>query len=134
MKQKKSTEDYLKTICILAFRDGVRGADLAKALQVSRPTVSVALKALEQEGYVRMGKTHLVYLTERGLAVAKDMYDRHQTFQALLIGLGVDKETAARDACELEHSVSAKSFCAIKRALQTGMETEKNNKSGPNGT
>ena len=66
-----------------------------------------------------MGKTHLVYLTEWGLAVAKDMYDRHQTFQALLIGLGVDKETAARDACEREkllcHKKGAANRCGNRK-------------------
>lgn len=118
MKQKKSTEDYLKTIYLLSRQGGVHGAAIAELLRVSRPTVSVALKALIREGYVWMDKSRLVYLTGTGTQLAKEIYERHQTFQQLLEGLGVDPETAARDACEMEHSVGPESFAAIKGALE----------------
>lgn len=118
MKQKKSTEDYLKTIYVLNYTDGVRGVDIANHLNVSRPTVSVALKALEQEGYVWMNEQHLVFLTELGLKIARETYERNQFFQELLLDLGVDRETAVRDACELEHSVSPESFFAIRSVLE----------------
>lgn len=118
MKQKKSTEDYLKTIYLLSRQGGVHGAAIAESLGVSRPTVSVALKALVREGYVWMDKSRLVYLTDVGSQLAKEIYERHQTFQELLICLGVDPETAARDACEMEHSVGPESFAAIKEILE----------------
>lgn len=124
MKQKKSTEDYLKTIYLLSRQGGVHGATIAESLKVSRPTVSVALKALAQEGYVWMDKSRLVYLTDTGFQLAKEIYERHQTFQELLVSLGVDRETAAHDACEMEHSVGPESFAAIKRVLERIQEKD----------
>ena len=101
MKQRKSTEDYLKTIYILESQQGVHGSDVARMLKVTRPTVSIALKALEQEGYVWMDESRLVHLTDSGLQIAKDTYERHQFFQGFLTGLGINPEIAAHDACEI---------------------------------
>lgn len=115
MKQKKSVEDYLKTIYILSAQGYVRGADIAEALKVSRPTVSVALKELSKEGYLFLDENHEVYLTDAGQHIAKATYERHSTFRQLLTGLGVDEKTAAADACEMEHTVSPESFAALKR-------------------
>ena len=114
MKQKKSVEDYLKTIYTLTKRKAVHGSDIAGELGVSRPTVSVALKALAEEGYVFVDGTYEVHLTEKGRLIAEDTYERHNTFCRLLTGLGVDKKTAAADACEMEHAVSGESYEALK--------------------
>lgn len=114
MKQKKSVEDYLKTIYILSRKKDVHGADIAKEIGVSRPTVSVSLKALAEEGYIRMDDAHEVHLTEKGMQIAKETYERHDTFCRLLTGLGVDEKIAATDACEMEHAVSAESYQALK--------------------
>lgn len=118
MKQKKSIEDYLKTIYILTSKGKVRGIDIARRLNVSRATVCNTLKDLEQEGFVQVDEQHSVFLTEQGLQIARETYERNQFFQELLIGLGVDQETAFKDACEMEHSVSTKSFLAIRAALE----------------
>ncbi len=118
MKQRKSTEDYLKTIYILESQQGVHGSDVARMLKVTRPTVSIALKALEQEGYVWMDESRLVHLTGSGLQIAKDTYERHQFFQGFLTGLGINPEIAAHDACEMEHSVSPETFSAMKAMLE----------------
>ncbi len=83
-------------------------------LGVSRPTVSVALKALAEEGYVFVDGTYEVHLTEKGKRIAEDTYERHSTFCRLLTGLGVDEKTAAADACEMEHAVSPESYKALK--------------------
>lgn len=115
MKQKKSVEDYLKIIYILSKRKGVHGADIAGELKVSRPTVSVALKALAEEGYPFLDDVHEVHLTEKGRQIAENTYERHNTFRQLLTGLGVDEKTAAADACEMEHAVSPASYEALKR-------------------
>lgn len=114
MKQKKTVEDYLKTIYVLSRKKDVHGADIAKAIGVSRPTVCVSLKALEEEGYILMDDVHEVHLTEKGMQIAKETYERHNTFCQLLTGLGVDEKTAASDACEMEHAVSAESYQALK--------------------
>ena len=117
MKQKKSVEDYLKIIYILSKRKGVHGADIAGELKVSRPTVSVALKALAEEGYLFLDDVHEVHLTEKGRQIAENTYERHNTFRQLLTELGVDEKTAAADACEMEHAVSPASYEALKRLM-----------------
>ena len=114
MKQRKTVEDYLKTIYLLSKKREVHGAYIAEELGVSKPTVSVSLKALEREGYLTRDENHAVCLTEAGLKIAKATYERHQTFQALLEDLGVDGKTAAADACLMEHAVSPESYEAIK--------------------
>ena len=114
MKQRKTVEDYLKTIYLLSKKREVHGAYIAEELGVSKPTVSVSLKALEREGYLTRDENHAVCLTEAGLKIAKATYERHQTFRTLLEDLGVDGKTAAADACLMEHAVSPESYEAIK--------------------
>lgn len=120
MKQKKSVEDYLKTIYILSLKKDVHGADIAKAIGVSRPTVCVSLKALAEEGYILMDDAREVHLTEEGMRIAKEIYERHNTLRRLLTGLGVDEKTATSDACEMEHAVSAESYQALKTLVPEG--------------
>ena len=122
MKQKKSVEDYLKVIYILSKQKEVHGADIAGELKVSRPTVSVALKALAEEGYIFVDDAYEVHLTVKGRRVAEDTYERHDTFRRLLIGLGVDDKSAAADACEMEHAVSQTSYEALKMLVEKQME------------
>lgn len=122
MKQKKSVEDYLKVIYILSKQKEVHGADIAGELKVSRPTVSVALKALAEEGYIFVDDAYEVHLTVKGRRVAEDTYERHDTFRRLLTGLGVDDKTAAADACEMEHAVSQTSYEALKMLVEKQME------------
>lgn len=115
MKQRKTVEDYLKTIYLLQRQNGcVRGVDIAARLDVSKPTVSVSLKGLEKEGYLFLDDAHEVHLTDTGQKIAEATYERHQTFQSLLENLGVDGKTAAADACQMEHAVSPESYEALK--------------------
>ena len=114
MKQKKSVEDYLKVIYILSQNKEVHGADIAGELRVSRPTVSVALKALAEEGYLFIDDVHEIHLTVKGRRIAEDTYERYDTFRRLLISLGADEKTATADACEMEHAVSPASYEALK--------------------
>ncbi len=122
LKQKKSIEDYLKTIYILSKEKEVHGSDIAGKLKVSRPTVSVALKALAEEEYIFVDETHEVHLTERGQQIAEETYERHNTFRQLLTGLGVDEKTAAADACQMEHAVSRESYEALKKLAAETIE------------
>lgn len=116
MKQRKTVEDYLKAVYLLQKQNGsVRGADIAAELHVSRPTVSVSLKELEKEGYLFLDGAREVHLTDKGQTVARETYERHQTFQSLLEDLGVDGKTAAEDACQMEHAVNPKSYEALRR-------------------
>ena len=118
MKQRKTVEDYLKTIYLLSKKREVHGAYIAEELGVSKPTVSVSLKALEREGYLTRDENHAVCLTEAGLKIAKATYERHQTFRTLLENLGVDGKTAATDACLMEHAVSPQSYEALKELAE----------------
>lgn len=108
-------ENYLKVIYLLAQQGDVRGVKIANALHLTRGAVSMALKALEDEGYLRLDERRLVHLTERGLKIGESIYDRYLTLLAFLLSLNVDQETAEQDACRLEHSVSSESCAAIKR-------------------
>ena len=125
MKQKKSVEDYLKVIYILSKQKEVHGADIAGELKVSRPTVSIALKALAEEGYIFVDDAYEVHLTVKGRRIAEDIYERHDTFRHLLMSLGVDEKTAAADACEMEHAVSQASYEALKMLAEKQKENYK---------
>lgn len=118
MKQKKTTENYLKTVYMLSKKGDVHSIQIAESLGVSRHTVSVSLKALESEGYLYLDETKVVHLTEKGKDIAENIYERHKTLKDLLISLGVSETTAAKDACEMEHTVSAESFFALKKILK----------------
>ncbi len=112
---KRTTEDYLKTIYRLEKKHrGVRGVDIAEELNVSRPTVSVIMKRLTEEGYVIKNAEHEIFLTDEGRKIAENIVTKNEMFKTLLTGLGVDEKTAAADACEMEHAVSAESFEALK--------------------
>ena len=117
MKQKRTAEDYLKTIHILSRQGEVRGTHIADMLGVSRATVSLTLKALEQEGYLLRMADHTVRLTDSGREIAEATYARNRFFRTMLSALGVDEETAVRDACEMEHAVSPASFAALQQLL-----------------
>ncbi len=118
MKRKETTEDYLKTIYLMAKRGEVRGAALAAELNVSKPTVCISLKALEQEGYLHRKEDHSVVLTREGLAVAQDTYRRNCMLRKLLLCLGVEQRVAERDACAMEHALSSESYEALRRLAQ----------------
>ena len=121
---EKSVEDYLKIIYTLSKRKAVHGSDIVGELGVSRPTVSVALRALAEEGYVFADDGHEIYLTEKGKRIAEDTYERHSTFCRILTGLGVDEKTAAADACEMEHAVSSESYEALKTLARETLREE----------
>ncbi|MGN0402880.1 MAG: metal-dependent transcriptional regulator [Acetatifactor sp.] len=126
MKKRKTTEDYLKTIYMLSSKGEVRGIDIAKELGVTKSTVCVSLKELEAEGYLYMTQERTVILTDTGKEIAKDVLERNTVFRRLLLSLGVDKETAANDACEMEHAVSSKSFEALKQMIGKETKCERN--------
>ena len=115
MKRKETTEDYLKTIYLMAKNGEVRCAALAAELNVSNPTVCISLKALEQEGYLCRKEDRSVVLTAAGLAVAQDTYRRNCMLRRLLACLGVEQQIAERDACAMEHALSEASYEALRR-------------------
>lgn len=122
---KESGEDYLETILILQNRNGlVRSIDIAAELNISKASVSVAMKKLQGGGYIRMDENHAIRLTPKGREHAESIYEKHLLFSDVLTSLGVEEDTAARDACQMEHAVSDESFGALKKYfLRYGVST-----------
>jgi len=122
MQIRESAENYLETILILSQRKGkgeVRRIDIVNELEFSKPSVSVAMKNLRENGYITVDKDGYIRLTDKGLEIAEKMYERHTLLSQWLIKLGVDEKVAVEDACRMEHVISAESFAAIKK--HTGM-------------
>ena len=122
MQIRESAENYLETILILSQRKGkgeVRSIDIVNELEFSKPSVSVAMKNLRENGYIAVDKDGYIRLTDKGLEIAEKMYERHTLLSQWLIKLGVDEKVAVEDACRMEHVISAESFAAIKK--HTGM-------------
>ena len=115
MKIHQSDEDYLETILKLKEQLGiVRSIDIANELGYSKPSVSVAMKRLRENGYLEMDKEGYITLKPSGLEIAQRIYERHRVLRCLLLDLGVDEQTAAADACKIEHALSEQSFEKIK--------------------
>lgn len=115
MKIHKSAEDYLETILVLFHRTGsVHAVDIANELEFSKPSVSVAMKNLRENGYITVNQNNEITLTEAGKEIAETIYERHTLLSDWLMALGVSQKTAVEDACRIEHVISAESFAAIK--------------------
>ena len=122
MSMHESAEMYLETIYTLSLNStSVRSVDVAEALNYSRPSVSRAVGLLKKDGYLLMDGECFLTLTEEGRALAERIYERHTVLTAALEALGVDKETAAEDACKIEHDISDRTFDAIKAHMKTYM-------------
>ena len=116
---QESGEMYLETIYILSRQSGsVRSIDVAEHLGYSKPSVSRAVGLLEKDGLLRRDETGALMLTETGEEKARQIYERHTVLTKLFIRLGVDEETAAEDACRIEHYISDQSFEAIKAHMR----------------
>ena len=116
MKIQESAEDYLEAILIISEeKEFVRAIDIVNHLGISKPSVSVYLKNLRENGYVNVDDKGHLTLTESGMSIAQKIYERHKILSALLISLGVEKEIAFKDACKIEHDLSDETFSAIKK-------------------
>ena len=119
MALQESGEMYLETIYVLSqTSNAVRGIDIADHLGYSKPSVSRAVGLLKDEGLVEKDEDGYYKLTKTGELRAKNIYERHTVLTKLFINLGVDEETAAEDACRIEHYISDKSFNAIKAHMK----------------
>lgn len=121
MKILESAENYLETILVLKRRNGfVRSIDIANELDFSKPSVSVAMRNLRENGYIQTTAEGSIELTEKGMEIAEKIYERHTFISQWLMRLGVSEKTAVEDACRIEHVISAESFQAIKRHAEHG--------------
>ena len=118
MQLLESGEMYLETILVLSEKQAhVRSVDIADHMGFSKPSVSRAVTKLREDGYITIDPDGYVTLTDHGAAVARKIYERHTLLTDFLITLGVTPETAAADACKIEHDISDETFLAIKKNL-----------------
>ena len=117
MKLHASGEDYLETILVLQKKRGmVRSVDVARHMEVSKPSVCHAVATLRDGGFLMMDEDHFLHLTDVGREVAERTYERHCFFTEQLIAAGVDPKTAEADACRIEHAISQDTFEKIRDA------------------
>ena len=119
MKIKESAENYLEAILMIKKEKGyVRSIDIANKLNFTKPSVSVAMKNFREEGYITVDVDGGIILTEKGLTIAENIYERHQIIAKALMSLGIDEETAYTDSCKIEHDISDQTFNAIKNHMK----------------
>ena len=119
MKLHASGEDYLETILVLQKKLGmVRSVDVARHMEVSKPSVCHAVASLRDGGFLTMDEDHFLHLTDVGREVAEKIYERHSFFTEQLITAGVDPKTAEADACRIEHIISDESLDRLKEAAE----------------
>ena len=115
MKLAESTENYLENILILRQRLGeVRSIDIANYMNFSKPSVSRAVHLLEDNGYIAINANGFILLTAKGESTARRVYERHVFLREYLIAIGVSTETAAEDACRMEHVISEETFAKLQ--------------------
>ena len=120
MSLQESGEMYLETIYVLSMKSpNVRAIDVGEYMGYSKPSVSRAIGILKSGGYVEMAEDGSLTLTESGLSVAEQIYERHTILTECLVRLGVDRETAAEDACKMEHVISDESMAALKKFIES---------------
>lgn len=126
MAMQESGEMYLETIYVLSqLSYSVRSIDVAEHLGYSKPSVSRAVGLLKRDGFLLVDDMGFLKLTDAGAEKAKNIYERHTVLTRMFVNLGVDEETAAEDACRIEHYISDRSFQAIKaHMLQYGGKEE----------
>ena len=118
MALQESGEMYLETIHVLSKTNPhVRSIDISEHMGYSKPSVSRAVSILKQEGYILVDADGYITLTDSGRTVAEKIFERHTMLSGILMRLGVSPETAADDACRIEHAISDESFEAIKRHI-----------------
>ncbi len=119
MRLQESAEMYLETIYVLSQKSGsVRSIDVAEHMGYSKPSVSRAVGLLKNDGYLVMAADGYLTLTDKGRSTAKKIFDRHNVLSKFLGQIGVSEETAAKDACKIEHVISDETILAIERFLE----------------
>ena len=129
MRLHESGEMYLETIYVLSKQIGdVRSLDVAEYMNFSKPSVSRAVRLLKEGEFITVDKDGYITLTDAGREIAEKIYERHTLLTNFLTGLGVDEETAADDACKMEHDISDQTFKAIcdhaRKRMASADETE----------
>ena len=121
MKIYESAEDYLEMILVIKRKKGtVRSIDIAREMNFSKPSVSIAMKKLLQDGLITFNPGREIDLTPAGREIAERIYERHIIISEILMKLGVEETTAVKEACRIEHVISQDSFEKLKTAVKDG--------------
>ena len=111
MELHESAEDYLETILILFERNGqVRSIDIVNEMNFSKPSISIAMKKLRENGFIRMDVNGLITLTDAGREIAERIYSRHKLLTRVLVAIGIDEKKAADEACKIEHDIDDETY------------------------
>ena len=120
MNIHESAEDYLEAILKIREKKGmVRSIDIVNELGYSKPSISIAMKRLRENGYIIMDEDNFITLTDSGMDIAQKIYTRHKTLTKFLVNLGVDEDTAEKDACKIEHDISDITFERISEMVNS---------------
>ena len=112
----ESGEDYLEAILMVSERkEDVHAIDIVNELGFSKPSVSIALKKLKEQGYITIDENNHLHLTDSGLEIANNIYERHKILTEILASIGVSQEVAEEDACKIEHDLSLESWEKVKK-------------------
>ena len=115
---KESGEMYLESIYLLCSKNqSVRSIDVAEHMNYSKPSVSRAVGLLKKDGYITIDKDGYISLTPQGREKGMSIFERHTVLTKMLMSLGIDEQTAAEDACRMEHVISEKTFNAMRNHL-----------------
>lgn len=113
---QESAEDYLEAILHLGkAKENVRSIDIVKHLGISKPSVSVYVKQLKENGYINIDEKGYLTLTKKGNEIAEKTYEKHLILTKIFTSLGVSEDIAMRDACKIEHDLSDETFEALKK-------------------
>ena len=125
MAVSEAIENYLETIYILSQQQSeVHAIDICTYLSYSRPTVSIVLRQMRENGLVTVNADNHIFLTGEGRRIAERVYERHELLTSMLMMLGVSRETAMHDACKIEHDLSDETFEAIKAHMEKYKKTQ----------
>lgn len=117
MSLLESGENYLEAILMVSEKQkDVHAIDIVNELKFSKPSVSIMLKKLKDEGYIQIDEHSHITLTEKGFPIANKIYERHKVLTQLLLDLGLPEDIAEDDACKIEHDLSPETFEAVKKA------------------
>ena len=125
MQIHQSAEDYLECILKLSKqRPVVRSIDIANDMNYSKPSICVAMKNLRLNGYINVDESGFITLTDSGMEIASNIYDRHLILKKWLEFLGISPETAEQDACKIEHTLSKETYTALRKHIIEEMGEE----------